>query len=203
MGATPRLKSHVYDPRRVGPDGYAHNTRAAATKKYQHKSAPGSAPGHANGKSISVFDAIMTFLGIFKEGIAHLLLRKTAKITVVIRSVVFELNRFEINSPFLHSAAETDPAPGVVGAGAEWRTYIYKNRPTARGRESNIKIPQQKVAFFQRFLQKCNSEARRRRPAWCVHSAAETDPAQAWCRVCAPIPRVALEIQTEERKSKS
>ena len=148
MGATPRLKSHVYDPRRVGPDGYAHNTRAAATKKYQHKSAPGSAPGHANGKSISVFDAIMTFLGIFKEGIAHLLLRKTAKITVVIQSVVFELNRFEINSPFLHSAAETDPAPGVVGAGAEWRTYIYKNRPTARCREFKIKKSNKKVVFF-------------------------------------------------------
>ena len=98
---------------------------------------------------------------------------------MVFRSGVFELKGSEINSPFLHSAAETDPAPGVVGAGAEWRTYIYKNRPTARGRESNIKIPQKKVVFFRRFLHKCHSEARRRHPAWCVHSAAETDPAHS------------------------
>ena len=74
-----RLKSHVYDPRRVGPDGYAHNTRAAATKKDHHKSGPDSAPGHANGKSISIFGAIITFLGIFKGGIAHLLLEKLPK----------------------------------------------------------------------------------------------------------------------------
>jgi hypothetical protein len=67
---------------------------------------------------------------------------------VVIRTGVFQLNWFEIISPVLRSAAKTDPAPGVVGTGAEWRTYIYKNRPTDRGRESNIKIYQQKVVFF-------------------------------------------------------
>ena len=94
--------------------------------------------------------------------------------TLVFRSGVFELNRFEINSQDFCSAAETDPAPGVVGIGAEWHTYIYKNRPTARGRESNIKISQKKVVFFRRFLQKCNSEARRRRPAYVVvRSAAD------------------------------
>ena len=56
--------------------------------------------------------------------------------TLVFRSGVFELKRFEINSPDLHSAAETDPAPGVVGAGAEWRTYIYTkiDRPPAAGK---------------------------------------------------------------------
>ena len=115
--------------------------------------------------------------------------------------MVFELDGSGVDSPYLHSAAETDPAPGVVGAGAEWCTYIYKNRPTGRGRESNIKIPQQKCVFFRCFSKNCilGPVAVVRRG---VHSAAETDPAQAWCRVCAPILRVALEIQTEERKSK-
>ena len=73
---------------------------------------------------------------------------------LVSRSGVFELNHPEINSPDLRSAAETDRAPGVVGTCAELRTYIYKNRPTGRGREFKIKKPNKKVMFFSVFSMK-------------------------------------------------
>ena len=45
----------LYAAHSTGGNGYAHNTRAADVSNDQHKSAPDSAPGHANWESTPVF----------------------------------------------------------------------------------------------------------------------------------------------------